>query len=295
MTNKDCDVTLLSMIATRNTRDIMRDWCAGTDYPLPNLIGRGRAVREAGLLTQGALGINAPAATLRDGAVLLLAITASRTWKDAPAEVERYGSLPIYKTTGHDPITRTDFDPDEVPYGPEAQLVDVLTDLLEHCGSRREARLLSLKVDRSERSPAAFLTFGLYEGEAHTKTFFLTFMRRTGQNDAVWESGQMNDVALNTMADLLVPNVAAANRARMQAEHETGPSVPPDEPIPFDNLPWATTPTATDTHPEANDKETKTQVGFKSCGGSSGGSPLPPTEFCDDLDDRPDRPSPCAA
>jgi|tagenome__1003787_1003787.scaffolds.fasta_scaffold20116500_2 hypothetical protein len=238
MTNKDCDVTFLLMIATRNTRDLMRDWCAATGYPLPNLIGRGRAVREAGLLTQGALGINAPPATVRDGAVLLLAIAASRTWKDAPAEVERYGSLPLYKTTGHNPITRTDFDPD-------------------------------------------------------------------------WESGQMNDVALNAMADLLVPNVAAANRARAQAEHETGPSASTDEPIPLDDqddltqaetpetnpsddLPRAARPATTTADLEASDKETKSQVGFKSCGGSSGGSPLPPTEFCDDHD-RPDRPSPCAA
>src|SRR3954464_15600453 len=100
----------------RNTRDLMRDWCAATGYSLSDLIGRGRAVREAGLLTQGALGINAPAATLRDGAVLLLSIVASRTWKDAPREVMRYGSLPLYKTTGHDPITREDFDPDPTQF-----------------------------------------------------------------------------------------------------------------------------------------------------------------------------------
>jgi hypothetical protein len=115
--------------------------------------------------------------------------------------------------------------------------------------------------------------------------------------------------ALNTMADLLAPNVAAANRARMQAEHETGPSEPTDEPIPFDdltqaatpetnssdNLPRAARPATTSAELEASDKEKESQVGFKSCGRSSGGSPLPPTEFCDDLDDRPDRPSPCAA
>jgi hypothetical protein len=136
----------------------------------------------------------------------------------------------------------------------------------------------------------------LYEGEVHTKTFFLTFMRPTGQNDAVWESGQMNDVALNAMADLLVPNVAAANRARMQAEHETGPSVDADEPLPLDDqTPRGANPATTKTDLEVNDKETKSQVGFESYGGSSGGSSLPPTEFCDDRDDRPDRPSPCAA
>jgi hypothetical protein len=273
----------------------MRDWCDATGYPVSDLIGRGRAVREAGLLTQGALGINAPAATILDGAVLLLSIAASRTWKDAPKEVKRYGSLPLYKTTGHNQITRTDFDPDPAQFPPGQPLLGMLATALEHCGSQRAERLLTLKVERSERSPAAFLTFGLYEGEVHTKTFFLTFMRPTGQNDAVWESGQMNDIALNTMADLLVPNVAAANRARMQAEHETGPSAPTDEPIPLDDLPRACKPATTKTDLEANDKEKKSQVGFKSCGGSSGGSSLPPTEFCDDLDDRPDRPSPCAA
>src|SRR4051812_15608746 len=159
------------MTATRNTRDLMRDWCSATGYSLPDLIGRGRAVREAGLLTQGALGINAPAAIPPDGAVLVLSTIVSRTWKDAPKEVRRYGSLPLCNTTGHDLITRTDFDPDPIPFPPGMPLLNALAQLLEHCGSRCEARLLSLKVDLSEVNPAAILAFGMYEtttvGETH--------------------------------------------------------------------------------------------------------------------------------
>jgi hypothetical protein len=273
------------MIATRNTRDLMRDWCAATGYPVSDLIGRGRA------LTQGGYGINAPAATLRDGAVLLLAITASRTWKDAPAKVKRYGSLPLISTTDHDEITRTDFDPDEIPCRPGSLLIDVLIDLLEHCGSHRAGRLSSLKVDRSEANPAAILAFGLYEitpaGETHTKTFFLTFMRQTGKRHEVYEeSGRLNDIALNAMADLLAPNVAAANRARMPAEHETGPSEPTDEPIPSDETsdetPRGANPATTTTaHPKARRERDKSQAGFESYGDlsdSSGGAPLPTTE-----------------
>src|SRR3954464_15453505 len=94
----------------RNTRDLMRDWCAATGYSLSDLIGRGRAVREAGFLTQGGHGINAPAATLRDGAALLLSIVAARLWKDVAKGVEEYHNLPLIDITGHDEITRTDFD-----------------------------------------------------------------------------------------------------------------------------------------------------------------------------------------
>jgi hypothetical protein len=297
----------------RNTRDLMRDWCAATGYSLSDLIGRGRVVREAGLLTQGGHGINAPAATLRDGAVLLLSIVAARLWKDVAKGVEKYGKLPLYSATGYDVITRTDFDPDPAQFPLGTSLFGTLATALEHCGSQRAERLLALKVERSETSPEAILAFGLYEitpaGETHTKTFFLTFARPPGQHEVYEESGRLNDIALNTMADLLAPNVAATNRARMQAKHETGPSALTDEPIPFDdltqaatpetnpsdNLPRATTPTATDTHPEANDKEKESQVGFESCGRSSGGSSLPPTESCDDRDDRPDPPAPCVA
>jgi hypothetical protein len=263
----------------RNTRDLMRDWCAITFYLLSDLIGRGRFVREAGLLTQGGHGVNAPAATLRDGAVLLLSIVSARLWKDVAKGVEKYSRLPLISTTGHDEITRTDFDPDEVPYPPGVLLIDVLIDLLEHCGSQREGRLSLLRVDRSETNPAAILAFGLYEitpaGETHTKTFFLTFMRQTGKRHEVYEeSGRLNDIALNAMADLLAPNVAAANRTRMQTEHENGPPGPTDEPLPSDETPRAARPATTTTHPKARRERDKSQAGLQSYGNSSGGSSL---------------------
>jgi hypothetical protein len=160
-------------------------------------------------------------------------------------------------------------------------LLDALTTLLEYCGTRCAHRLSVLKVDRSKANPAANLAFGVYEitpaGETHTKTFFLTFMRPTGQQHEVHEeSGRLNDIALNTMADLLAPNVAAANRARVQAqaEHETGPSVPPDEPLPSDETPRGDNPETTGSHQEARRERDKSQAGLESCGASSGGSSL---------------------
>jgi hypothetical protein len=256
----------------------MRDWCADTGYPVSDMIGRGRAVREAGLLTQGALGINAPAATSLDGAVLLLSIVASRTWKDAPKEVVRYGSLPLYDTTGHNPITRTDFDPDPAQFPPGQPLLGMLATALEHCGSQRAERLLALKVDRSEATPEASLTFGTYQitptGEAHTRTFFLIFKQPIEWRGGYWESGHLDADFLNTMADLLAPNVAAANRARMQAEHENGPSGPTDEPLPSDETPRACRPATTTAPPKARRERNKSQAGLESCGNSSDGSSL---------------------
>jgi hypothetical protein len=276
----------------RNTRDLMRDWCAATGYPLSDLIGRGRAVREAGFLTQGGHGINAPAATLRDGAALLLSIVAARLWKDVAKGMEKYSSLPLIKTTGNDETTRTEFDPDPLPFRNGMPLLDVLTQLLEHCGTRCEARLSALRVDRSETNPSAVLAFGIYEtapaGEIHTKTFFLTFLRPTGQRQEVHEeSGRLNDIALNTMADLLAPNVAAANRARMQATPENGPSVDADEPLPSDETPRGANPETTKAHQKARRERDKSQAGLKSCGASSGGAHPPPMEPPDDY--RPKR------
>jgi hypothetical protein len=259
------------MTATRNTRDLMRDWSAATGRPLSDLIGRGRAVREAGLLTQGGHGVNAPAATLRDGAVLLLSIVVARLWKDVAKGVEKYSLLPLIKTTGHNEITRRDYDPEEVPLPDGTPLIDALIYLLEHCGSQREARLLLLKVDRSETNPSADLAFGLYEitpdGETHTKTFFLTFMRQTGKQHEVYEeSGRLNDIALNTMADLLADN--------LRSTHENGPSVDADEPLPSDETPRAGKPATTNTHPKARRERDKSQAGLQSYGNSSGGSSL---------------------
>jgi hypothetical protein len=251
----------------------MRDWCAATGYPLSDLIGRGRAVREAGLLTQGGHGVNAPAATLRDGAVLLLSIVVARIWKDAPKEVVRYGSLLLEKVTGHDLTTRTEYDPDPAVSPLGRSLLDALTDALKHCGSNRVGRLSSLIVERSEANPEAVLTLEKHEvtpsGETHTKTFWLTFMcstEQTAQKDAFLESGQLNASALNAMADLLADN--------LRSTHENGPSVDADEPLPPDDeTPRGANPaTTTTTQSKARRERDKSQAGLQSYGNSSGGS-----------------------
>jgi hypothetical protein len=210
--------------------------------------------------------------------VLLLSIVVARLWKDVAKALEKYSRLPLIGITEHDEIARTDYDPEEVPFPDGTPLIDALIYLLENCGSQREGRLLSLKVDRSEVNPAAILAFGLYEitpdGETHTKTFFLTFMHPMEKRHEVYEeSGRLNDIALNTMADLLAPNVAAANRARLQAEHENGPPGPTDEPLPSDETPRGANPATTTTHPKARRERDKSQAGLQSYGNSSGGSP----------------------
>jgi hypothetical protein len=195
--------------------------------------------------------------------------------------------------------------------------LDSLAEIMEFCSSQGTFRLEVLRVDRSETYPMAHLAIGVYvntpAGEKRRWIYTLLFRPTDPKKsaDVIEVSYRLTGPALNTMADLLAPNVAAANRAPMQAEHETGPSEPTDEPIPLDDLPQAAKPTTnpsdnlpraarpatTSADLEANGKEKESQVGFKSCGRSSGGSSLPPTELYDDrdLDDRPDRPSPCAA
>src|SRR4051812_17118062 len=76
-----------------NVQDLIREWCALSGYPLPDLIGRARAAREAGLLSQGAYGRHAPAGTAMDGAVLLLLPGVGEHWKHVPEGIRRYGGL----------------------------------------------------------------------------------------------------------------------------------------------------------------------------------------------------------
>ena len=278
------------------------------DLPERDGLWRHRYAREAKLLTEGPHGERALPAIPPDGAVLLLSFIAPDSVRDVPRAVSKYGSLVLMDVDCLDWIEDRYINPDTLqpPYrlhfSPRKTLLSILAEMLEMCGSQKMFRLEVLKVDRSEKFPLGSLTVGVYlntdAGEKPRWTYNLVFRNPDQEKkaDVIEISYRLMGPALNTMADLLAPNVAAANCARMQAEHETGPSAPTDEPIPLDDqTPRACKPETTNTHPEVNDKEKKSQVGFKSCGGSSGGSPLPPTEFCDDLDDRPDRPSACAA
>ena len=291
----------------RNHRSLQREWCAKMGIPERDGLGRHRYARGDGLLTEGPHGDRALPATSQDAAVLLLSFIAADSWRDVPRAVREYGSLTLKKVECHDWIEKRDINPDtlQFPYhlhfSPGKTLLNSLAEMLEFCSSQGTFRLEDLRLDRSETCPAGFLGIGVYvntpAGEDRRWYYTLRFEPTNSKKsaDVIEVSYRLMGPALNTMADLLAPNVAAANRARMQAEHETGPSALTDEPIPFDTLPRAATPATLDTHPEVNDKEKESQVSFESCGRSSGGSSLPPTESCDDRDDRPDRPSPCAA
>lgn len=62
------------------------------------LAGKARALREAGMLTSGAHGVNAPRATFMDGARLLLAMLADGKSVAVVQDVEAYRNLPLNVT-----------------------------------------------------------------------------------------------------------------------------------------------------------------------------------------------------
>jgi hypothetical protein len=290
----------------RNHRSLQREWCAKMGIPERDGLGRHRYARGNGLLTEGPHGDRALPATSQDAAVLLLSFIAADSWRDVPRAVREYGSLTLMEVDCDDCIERRDISDEILPspyhlnFNLGKTLLNSLAEMLEFCSSQGTFRLEVLRVDRSETYPMGHLAIGVYvntpAGEKRRWLYTLLFRPTDPKEsaDVIEVSYRLMGPALNTMADLLAPNVAAANRAPMQAEHETGPSALTDEPIPFDTLPRAATPATLDTHPEANDKEKESQVSFESCGRSSGGSPPLAKEYCDDRDDRPDRPSPCA-
>ena len=285
-------------------------------------LGRHRYARGDGLLTEGPHGDRALPATSQDAAVLLLSFIAADSWRDVPRAVREYGSLTLKKVECHDWIENRDISPEtlQFPYylrfSLGRTLLNSLAEMLEFCRSQGIFRLENLRLDRSETYPIGHLVIGVYvntpAGEDRRWYYTLRFEPTNSKKsaDVIEVSYRLMGPALNTMADLLAPNVAAANRARMQAEHETGPSEPTDEPIPLDdddlmqaakpttnpsdNLPRAARPATTSADLEANGKERESQVSFESYGRSSGDSPPLAKEYCDDLDldDRTDdRPS----
>jgi hypothetical protein len=211
-----------------NVQDLIRDWCAATGYPLPELKGRARAAREAGLISQKGFGRYAADATIKDGVMLLLAILVAQFWKDVPAGIERYRhlvlTLAVYSSNPH-----AEFD---APFGLErgrTNLLDALMTCLELCARNPKIlEPLSLQIVRSDINPAAFLTLRLTEGgTVPGETVSLRFVEaRLPLVDRPREpfsiKSEIHDYALAEMARLLAPNIEALN--------DTGPSVTPDEP-----------------------------------------------------------------
>jgi hypothetical protein len=73
--------------------DLCRDFASRFDIEESRVTGVARALREAGLITQGARGVNAPHATALDAARLLIALMADRKIKESPAAVNYFGAL----------------------------------------------------------------------------------------------------------------------------------------------------------------------------------------------------------
>jgi hypothetical protein len=217
----------------RNPRRLTLDWCADQGYSEVEGAHRHRVLAENKMISQGAPGLNAPMATPRDAAVFLLSTIASPGIKKAPQAVATFGAFPLVKVRTNPALEGEE----SIALG--TPLLDALTECLEQCGSQSELRMVSLQVNRAAR-PAAQLVLGLFKrdqpSDKPSRTLTLTFMPPTsvdaeGRKKPIEHSSRLLGHALTAMADLLAPNIAAANRAFFATRrYDTGPSAATDEP-----------------------------------------------------------------
>jgi hypothetical protein len=287
--------------ASRNVRDFIRDLCATTSaVSQSNLITIGQILREAGEISQAGHGVNAASATPLDVAMLLIAITVEPKLKDAVEDVRKYGGL-------------VRFDPDDVPTITEDDdlfvptgyaLRHMLAKALKQCSSKGPRRFSSFRITLSDFKPEARLELADYRiddsGDTRTGTIKLYF-----EPNELWGQQpedkrkiiELDARLLNTAADLLKPNVAAANRAHQDASrNETNLPAPTGRPVPSDETPQAAKPEASTEHLKASETERESQAGFQSLGDPSGG--IFSSSQKESLDDdpqnnRPDRLSAC--
>jgi hypothetical protein len=283
--------------AARNVREFIRDLCATTSaVSLSNLISIGQILREAGEISQAGHGVNAATATSRDVATLLIAIAVEPKLKDAAQDVTKYSNL-------------VEDEPEEVSGEVESKdpfltkgylLRHRLAKELEQCSSNGERRFSLFRVTLSDTRPTAYLRLARYRVDDSGDTFIEFIEFSFGPNELSGQppedkrkSIELDGRLLNTAADLLKPNVAAANRARLPAStNETGPPGDADGPVPLDETPRAARPEATTEHLEASDREKDSQVGFESQGESLGGAFVPPHKGDPDDDARNARAGP---
>jgi hypothetical protein len=267
-----------------NVQDLIRSWCESAGYPLPDLKGRARAAREAGLISQKGFGRYAADATVKDGAMLLLSILSTQFWKDVPAGIERYRNLVLsWATYSSNP--HAEFD---APFGMEigkTSLLDALMKCLELCAQHPKIlEPLSLQIVRSDINPAAFLALRLTEGGAVPgETVSLRFVEPRlpfvdQPREAFTIKGEVHDFALSAMAQLLAHNIAAQNK------HDT--SAPTDMSFPSDESPRTRWPGMPDWIPD--DIAARLGRSFHRShlcerhGGLPGEFPLPPMEPSDE-------------
>jgi hypothetical protein len=255
----------------RNVQALMREWCAKTNYPQSDMFGRVRSAREnkPPLIQQKATGRHSPPATEQDAAVMILAPLVASRWKDVPAGILRYGALP-----GEMMNINEAFD---LRFGQEScraletefrgkTLLEAVKRILVSCRHWSDMRVLSLRVERSDYRPMAFLTLGDDLAEAMISFVEPDSPREGIQLEPVVGSDRIQGFALTAMADLLADN--------FRITHENGPSVSPDEPLPSDTTSRGANPETTGSHLEAKRERDKSQAGFESYGDASDGSPL---------------------
>jgi hypothetical protein len=289
--------------AIRNVRDFIRDLCATTSaVSQANLIAIGQILREAGEISQAGHGVNAAPAIPQDGAKILIAIAVEPKLKDAVEDVRKYGRLVQCDVEDNQQGTE---DGNSL-VNPGDELYYTLKKALTLCGNESPLRFSLFKITLSDHRPEAYLELSRYRiddsGDTRIGTIKLYFepneQRGQRQEDKV-KIIQLNDRLLNTAADLLKPNVAAANRARQDASiNETNLPAPTGRPVPSDGTPQAAKPEAGTEHLKASETERESQAGFQSLGDPSGGifsSSIKENPNDDPRDNRPDRPGACAA
>jgi hypothetical protein len=287
--------------------EVERQFSAQANHSLPDMMVRDNYLGKAGRLSRGGRGPNAPVPTRRDFARIILGIVSSRQAKTVVAGFERTRALKLavhrIEVGGVSKIT----DP-PIPY--ETSLEDALLYCLNLCATDNRYRLVELKVEQSEFSPQAVLALvyreeGASAGleEATSMMCFVGPPAPEGRRpNAIEYDARIREHALKIMVDLYALSI--------QPEREDGPPAGTGEPVSFDNddlmqaakpttkpsddLPRATTPTATDDLSKSSVCVNELQPRSKSHGRSSGESPLPPTEIFDDDPPYP-RPDPVAA
>jgi hypothetical protein len=289
--------------ATRNVRDFIRDLCATTNaVSQSNLIAIGQILREAGEISQAGHGVNAAPAIPSDGAKILIAITIEPKLKDAVEDVRKYGRL-VQCDVEDD---QQDTEDGNSLVNPGDELYYTLAKALERCGSESQLRFSLFRITLSGIKPEAYLELIRYRiddsGDTRTGMIKLSFEPNEQWGQQPEDKRKIIELGprlLNTAADLLKPNVAAANRARLDASrNEAGLPAPTGRPAPSDETPQAAKPEASTEHLKASETERESQAGFQSLGNSSGGRfPSSRKENPDDdpRNTRPDRLGACAA
>lgn len=121
-----------------------------------------RNAREAGLLSQGARGVNAPKATNRDAATLFLIANATEHPKEAVNAFTRFSSLPMESVKCNDLYWSSMFDKQEINAEKRHAVADALPPFLRPLLEQRLPALeaLTLLIDAAKPGGPLLSLFG---------------------------------------------------------------------------------------------------------------------------------------